>query len=87
MNRRLAGLLAALALIAAAPATSATADSHGSQVVTAKKCRSGHPQPRHAGRQNKRVRAGKKCVHTRGHRQAHRRHGSHCKKNGHLGRR
>jgi hypothetical protein len=84
MNRRIAGLLAALALIVAAPAASATADSHGSQGVAAKTCRSGYTHAVVPGGAHKCLHVGEFCSHRRGYQRVYHQHGFHCKRNGHL---
>jgi hypothetical protein len=62
MNRRIAGLLAALALIAAAPGAQAAAGDRPTSVTAAKSCSSGY---RHAviGGKQKCLRAGQFCAH------------------------
>jgi hypothetical protein len=84
MNRRIAGLLAALALIAAAPAAQATADSRGSAVFTAKSCSSGYVHAVVPGGAHKCLRTGQFCSHRRGYQHVYHRAGFHCKRNGHL---
>lgn len=84
MNRRVAGLLAALALIAAAPAASATADNHAPPVVAAKSCSSGYVHAVVPGGAHKCLRAGQFCSRRRGYQRVYHRAGFHCKRNGHL---
>lgn len=85
MNRRLAGLLAALALIAAAPAAQATAGSSASSpVVAAKSCSGGYTHAVVPGGAHKCLRAGQFCSHRRGYQRVYHRAGFHCKRNGHL---
>jgi hypothetical protein len=84
-TRRLAGLLAALALIAAAPAASATADSHATPVVAAKSCSAGYVHAIVPGGAHKCLRAGQFCSHKRGYARVYHRAGYYCKRNGHLG--
>ena len=86
MNRRIAGLLAALALIAAAPAAQATPASHGSQVVAAKSCSSGYT---HASLPwgHKCLRRGQFCKRRYNGRSAdhyYHRYGFHCHRSGRL---
>jgi hypothetical protein len=85
MNRRIAGLLAALALIAAAPAASATVDSHGSQVVAAKSCSAGYKHAVMPDGSHKCLRAGQFCKRKASWQRVYHRKGFHCKKNRHLG--
>jgi hypothetical protein len=85
MQRRLAGLLAALALIAAAPTAAATADSHASQVVAAKSCSAGYVHAIVPGGAHKCLRAGQFCSHKRGYARVYHRAGFYCKSSGHLG--
>jgi hypothetical protein len=83
-HRRLAGLLTALALIATAPAASATTESHPAQAVAAKSCSSGYVHAVVPGGAHKCLRAGQFCSHRRGYQRVYHRHGLHCKRNGHL---
>jgi hypothetical protein len=86
MSRRLAGLLAALGLIAAAPAASATAGSTATpQAVAAKSCSSGYVHAVVPGGAHKCLRAGQFCSHRRGYARVYHRAGFYCKGNGHLG--
>jgi hypothetical protein len=78
-------LLAALALIAAAPSTSATADSHGPQVVAAKKCKSGYKHAVMPDGKHKCLRAGQFCKRKASWQRVYDKKGFHCKKNKHLG--
>jgi hypothetical protein len=87
MNRRIAGLLAALAVVAAAPAATATADSHGSHVVAAKSCSGGYTHAVMPDGSHKCLRVGQFCSHKKGWQKAYHHYGFHCKKNGHLKRR
>src|SRR4051794_40752549 len=84
LMNRLAGLLAALALIVAAPATQATASSQGPQVVAAKKCRSGYPHAVMPDGSHKCLHAGEYCKRKKSWQRAYHRHGFHCKRNGRL---
>jgi hypothetical protein len=83
MNRRIAGLLAALALIAAAPATQATAGSHATQVVAAKKCPSGYPHAVMPDGSHKCLHAGEFCKRKKSWQRVYHKHGFHCKKSNH----
>jgi hypothetical protein len=85
MHRRLAGLLAALALIVAAPAAAATAGSPAPQVVAAKSCSAGYVHAIVPGGAHKCLRAGQFCSHKRGYARVYHRAGYYCKSNGHLG--
>ena len=85
MNRRLAGLLAALALIAAAPAAQATGAPASPSVVAAKSCSAGYVHAVVPGGAHKCLRAGQFCSHRRGYQRVYHRAGFHCKRNGHLG--
>jgi hypothetical protein len=87
MNRRLAGLFAALALFAAAPAATATAESHAKPVVAAKSCKSGYKHAVMPNGAHKCLHAGQFCSHKKGYQRVYHKHGFHCKKNGHLKRR
>jgi hypothetical protein len=84
MNRRIAGLLAALALAAAVPAAQATADTHGSQVVAAKKCGKGYKHAVMPDGSHKCLRKGQFCVRKKAWQRVYHQHGFHCKKNKHL---
>jgi hypothetical protein len=85
LNRRIAGALAALALVAAAPAATATASgSHSSPVVAAKPCSSGYVHAVVPGGAHKCLRAGEFCSHRRGYARVYRHAGYRCARNGHL---
>ena len=85
MNRRLAGLLAALALIAAAPAAQATSGSPaGAPVTAAKSCSGRWVHAVVPGGAHKCLGAGQFCSHRRGYQRVYHRAGFHCKRNGHL---
>lgn len=86
MRRRTVGLLAALALVAAAPAASAPAHATA-PVVAAKSCSSGYTHAVVPGGAHKCLRAGQFCSHRRGYQRVYHAHGFHCKRNGHLRRR
>lgn len=75
MNRRIAGLLAAVALIAAAPAAQASAADQPASVTAAKSCSSGFVHGVIGGHQ-KCLRAGEFCAHRYDHQ--YRRYGYRC---------
>jgi hypothetical protein len=85
MNRRFAALLAAVALVAAAPTAAASSDTHASPVVAAKSCSSGYVHAVVPGGAHKCLRAGQFCSHRRGYARVYHRAGFYCKRNGHLG--
>jgi hypothetical protein len=85
MNRRFAALLAAVALVAAAPSGSASADTHAPPVVAAKSCSGGYVHAIVPGGAHKCLRAGQFCSHHRGYARVYHRAGFYCKGNGHLG--
>ena len=84
MNRRIAGLLAALALVAAAPATDATAGSNAPQVVAAKKCSKGHKHAVMPDGSEKCLGKGQFCSRKKAWQRVYHKHGFRCKKNKHL---
>jgi hypothetical protein len=75
MNRRVAGLLAALALIVAAPAASAAAEIQAAPVGAAKSCSVGYVHAIVPGGAHKCLRAGQFCSHGRGYARAYHRAG------------
>jgi hypothetical protein len=82
---RLASIVAALALAAAAPAGSAaTPVGGGQQAVAAKPCSSGYTHAVMPDGAHKCLRAGQFCSHKRGWQPAYHRYGYHCQRNGHL---
>jgi len=85
VRTRIAGLLAALTLFAAAPAATGAADrAASSPAVAAKSCSSGYVHAVMPDRAHKCLRAGQFCSHKRGWQRAYHRYGFHCKRNGHL---
>lgn len=85
MRRRVAGLLATLALLGAVPAASVEAAPQAApQAFTAKSCGSGYTHAVMPDGAHKCLRAGQFCSRRGGWQQAYHRYGFHCKLNGHL---
>ena len=83
LKLRVAGVVAALALAAAAPAGSlATPVGAGPQAVAAKPCSSGYTHAVMPDGAHKCLRAGQFCSHKRGWQRVYHRAGYHCKRNG-----
>ena len=85
MRLRLASVMAALALAAAAPAGSlATPVGGGQQAVAAKPCSSGYTHAVMPDGAHKCLRAGQFCSDRGGWQRAYHRYGFRCKRNGRL---
>jgi hypothetical protein len=85
MKLRVAGIVAALALAAAAPAGSLAGPVGGGQLASAAKpCSAGYTHAVMPDGAHKCLRAGQFCSHKRGWQRAYHRYGFHCKRNGHL---
>jgi hypothetical protein len=81
---RASGLLAALALFAAAPATSVNAAPHPVQAIAAKSCSSGYVHAVMPNEAQKCLRAGQFCSRKRSYQHVYHQKGFHCKRNHHL---
>jgi len=80
-----AGLLAALALVAAIPAPSVEAGPvSGPPAIAAKSCGAGYTHAVMPDRAHKCLRAGQFCSHRPGWQTTYHRYGFHCKRSGHL---
>jgi hypothetical protein len=85
MKTRLAGIVAALALAAAAPAGSlATPVDAGPHAVAAKPCSAGYTHAVMPDGAHKCLRAGQFCSRKRAWQRVYHRKGFHCKRNRHL---
>jgi hypothetical protein len=85
MKIRVAGIAAAMALAAAAPASSlATPVGSVPQALAAKACSAGYTHAVMPDGAHKCLRAGQYCSHKRGWQRAYHRHGLHCKPSGRL---
>lgn len=85
MRIRVAAIVAALAVAAAAPAGSlATPVDGGVQAVAAKPCGAGYTHAVMPDGAHKCLRAGQFCSRKRAWQRVYHRKGFHCKRNGHL---